>query len=322
MEPTSRYEPSSLDSYELVQQVQHDEFSLRSSGDDDFVKPIIRLPAKALPVRRNFLAFGTAATIATASLIFFSIILHSIHGWKPYRGPYALSFEDMFSTSCDLVASNSSFVENVFTIDLRSPKQFSFGAAKGIDVLWDFCVGQGGRVLLAWISYKVFMDGLARLMEDSPVSYQLYATMVFETTSLRTTWHCARAVFTGHGWRGKAFLAWFTVATVYVLAFSTLISAATGYVGSSTAGYKMPDKNLVTAESQEISICFDLTRASNAQGLMVSPITGPKSPVIGPSIPWYDSAFHRIGQDLKYQTFMTLYNSKGNQIFLSPLKAK
>lgn len=53
----------------------------------------------------------------------------------------------------------------------------------------------GGRLVMAWISYTVFMDGLTRLMERSPVSYNLYASLTFSTTTLFTAWYAMKSVF-------------------------------------------------------------------------------------------------------------------------------
>ena len=283
--------------------------SRRGCTDDSCVKPTIRLPGKKLPLRRTYLDVVAVAIITIASLFGFYFILRSIHGLLPDRDPF-FDIIDGLSTACDLIASNGNFIENVFTIDLRFPQQFSFGTAKAVDVLWDFFVGQGGRLLLAWISYKVFMDGLARLMETSPISYQLYTNMVFETTSLRTTWHCARAIFTGHGWRGRAFLAWFTVATIYVLGFSTLMSAATGYVGSSTASYRMPDNNIVTRGSRQILNCYKMTWSRSYDTMVI----------IGPSISDFNPVHNlfRLQSDQgylnrEYSMFMTVYNGQWNQ---------
>lgn len=81
---------------------------------------------------------------------------------------------------------------------------------------------------MAWISYKVFMDGLTRITEQSPISYNLYACLTFSTTSLFSTYYALKAVFFSKGWRSKCFLLWFGISTIYVLGFPTLISATAG----------------------------------------------------------------------------------------------
>ena len=141
--------------------------------------------------------------------------------------------------SCDLTKPSDSRLENAFVINLRSSLHLSFAEAKLIDVLWDLFMGQGGRLLMAWVAYRVFMDGLVSLMETTPVSHDLYAALVFETTSLWTTWKATKALVRSRHWRSRAFVLWFCLATIYTLSFTTLMSAATGYVTPSKAGYTL-----------------------------------------------------------------------------------
>ena len=185
------------DSYELVQ-VQNSGSSERTLFDDDDVgtKLTLRLPPKLLPrrPRRQFsLSLVSPALITAFSLAALSTLLVQIGRLIPPTSDYidGTTFDDHFGyrilsgpISCDLVSTNASAFEQAFRIDLRSSSQLSFATAKFIDVIWDLIIGQGGRLLLAWISYIVFMDGLARLMETSVVSYRLYTSIVFETSSL------------------------------------------------------------------------------------------------------------------------------------------
>lgn len=106
------------------------------------------------------------------------------------------------------------------------------------------------------VAYKIFMDGLARLMEDSAVSYQLYASLTFSTTSLLSTGRAIKGVMYMKGWRGKVFLAWFATSSIYVLGFPTLISATAGYVKPSTAGFKMADSTFLTPASSALRSCY------------------------------------------------------------------
>lgn len=174
-------ESSENEGYELDQVSQVD--SSQSAFGDDIIgtKPTWNLPPKAL-LARSQISFSLSIVIPTLVAAFFlaapSVLLSKIWFLLPDRDVPGGSI------SCDLVTGNASAFEDVFTIDLRSQLHLSFATAKCIDVVWDLVVGQKGRFLLAWISYVVFMDGLARLMETSAVSYQFYAATVFETSSL------------------------------------------------------------------------------------------------------------------------------------------
>lgn len=238
-----------------------DQTTERAFGDDDIgMKSTLRLPPKFLPPRsqRNFSLSIVIPSLSTIfALVSLSVFLSKLHLLLPDKTSYG----DNNDISCDLTVGNVSAAEKAFTIDLRSQLKLSFATAKFIDVVWDLVIGQGGRLLLAWISYSVFMDGLARMMETSAVSYQLYASMVFETSSLFSTWYSLRAVSTGHGWRGRAFLTWFGFATMYVLGSPTLMSAATGYLNPSRIIYRTEDNRYIPADSDSLRHCFQFANA-------------------------------------------------------------
>ena len=143
-------------------------------------------------------------------------------------------------------------------INLRSGEHLSFFGAKLIDVIWDLFVGQGGRLLMAWAAYRVFMDGLVSLMETVSVSYDEYTALVFDTTSLLSTWKATKAIAKSGSWRSRVFMFWFCLATFYILSFPTLMSAATGYVNPSTPGYSMSDGNFIMASASNLTTCIYL----------------------------------------------------------------
>ena len=262
--------------YELVQEQDASSSPGAFTDDDIYTKPTLRLPPKLLPPRRHrdvALSFITPISITAFFLVALSVLLSQIsrlladiktHSVGSILFTEAVSIKRLQTSpiSCDLISPTASAFEKAFTIDLRSQLHLSFATAKFIDVVWDLVIGQGGRLLLAWISYVVFMDGLARLMETSAVSYQLYASSVFETTSLITTWYALKAVATGHGWRGRAFFAWFGFATLYVMGYSTLMSAATGYINPSNIRYRMRDDSLVAPDSEKFQHCLRINNGS------------------------------------------------------------
>lgn len=266
---------------------QDDTSSERGLAASHIVKPTTKLPARKLPgCRHKYFGFGVAILITAVALTAFSLILRNIPYWLPVPGLY---INEQSGISCDLFSINDSMIEKAFKIDLRSPTHFSFAAAKGIDVAWDLFVGQGGRLLLASISYIVFMDGLTRLLETSAVSYQLYATMVFDNSSLWSAWNSLKAIFTGHGWRGRAFLAWFFVASIYVLGFPALMSAATGYVSPSTVGLRMPDQTFISSASSEIVNCYNIVELISIIGnSSLIGLDSNKTLIFGPSIHDFD----------------------------------
>lgn len=299
--------------YELVQEQDAGSSPRAFTDDDIYTKPTLRLPPKLLSPRRHrdvALSFITPTSIGAFFLVALSVLLSQISRLLPDIQPHsdgtitlspkAYPIEQLQASliSCDLISATASAFEKAFTIDLRSQLHLSFATAKFIDVVWDLVIGQGGRLLLAWVSYIVFMDGLARLMETSAVSYQLYASIVFETSSLTATWYALRAVSTGHGWRGRAFFAWFGFATLYVLGYSTLMSAATGYINPSNIQYRMPDKSLVAPDSEKLQHCWRIENGS-AIGLTDLEV------VLGPS----DKALEGfVGQVDKFKATFPLFS--------------
>ena len=115
---------------------------------------------------------------------------------------------------------------------------------------------------MAWISFRVFMDSLVALMEKAAVNYDIYTAVAFSTTSLWTLWESLRALFGLKGIRAKAFMLWFALAITYVLAFPTLMGAATGYVNPSIASYNMGQGSWTPANSIKLFHCANVTRGS------------------------------------------------------------
>ena len=246
----------------------------------DTVTPTTRLPPRTLRHRSTTrvvrVTFWTSLMVLILILAL-SVLISHIRSFLPDTSEFYLKS----SVSCDLTASNGSAFQDAFTINLRGSTHLSFSAAKAIDVLWQLFVGMGGRLLMAWISYCVFMDGLTRLMEESPLPYGLYAELTFKTLSLSSTWRATKAVYSLRGWRGKAFLSWFTVSTLYVLGFPTLISATAGYLSPSDSGFSLPDGTFLTPKSPDFVSCYILHH-----GELIGVKNGTVAP--GPPVSMYD----------------------------------
>ena len=111
---------------------------------------------------------------------------------------------------------------------------------------------------MAWISYKVFMDGVIRLAEESPIPYEVYASLTFSTTSLYAVWSALKANIASQGWRMKAFIFWFIISTIYVLGFPILMGATAGYLTPSTAGFSMADGTFLQPDSLDLRSCYNV----------------------------------------------------------------
>ena len=256
--------PNDADGPGNIHEVRHPHAPAVTGEDGE--KPFSLLPARQLPVRSAqreammTIPLGIVTTVIVSVLIATAAQIHrytpsSGTMWSPNGGT---TYTSINTLSCDVVTENKSSVQTAFIIDLRARGQLTFTQAKAIDVMWQLLIGAGGRFLMSWISYKTFMDGLTRLMEQSPVSFKMHASLTFSTDSLRTIWYAIKEIFRIRGWRGKAFLAWFTISTVYVIAFQTIVSATAGYVQPSSAGYRMFDGSVLNTTSPALTDCFDI----------------------------------------------------------------
>lgn len=113
---------------------------------------------------------------------------------------------------------------------------FDFAVAKGIDVAFDLIVGRGGQLLLGLIAYPVFTDILLYSMETRPATYNYFAAIAFDTVSVATMSQISKDL--GRQPKGNRSVRTILIpiglllASLYILAFPTLASAATGYITS------------------------------------------------------------------------------------------
>ena len=266
-----------VETYELVEHRENssDGFPLDGSSDGTFAQSTRALPPKTIRRYRTKRSIIINSTIVSVLIVVFGLLIWISEILIPRSDGVSVTSDD----SCDLATANGG-MQSAFTINLRCQGHLNFVEAKTIDVVWDLFVGQGGRALIGWISYKVFMDGLLRVMEQSTVSYALYASMAFEPNSLMSIWNSMRALSKTKGWRSKALIVWFSVSTIYVLAFSTLISAGSGYVTPSSAGFMMYDGSFVTAGSDTLTACFNLTDGALIGRLNGTIVPGPQYRVL------------------------------------------
>lgn len=281
----------------------NEESRLQNFDDEDIGKSTSRLPARPLePKRRRWSIVGvsTVTLLCSAALI---ALLRNLVYLLPH--PHSFDLIPGYDTlSCDLTIPNNNTIENAFMINLRSASHLSFSQAKLIDVTWDLFIGQGGRLLMAWVSYRAYMDELVCLMETIPVSYELYNYLVFDTTSLLTTWKSTKALFQSKEWRSRAFLAWFAFATFYTLAFPTLMGAATGYVNPSSPGYKTNDGTVLTADSEDLIYCIPIP-SGELIGLTNGSIVSGPNPANQTFYPLTDYSY---GAPANASTYEILYN--------------
>lgn len=110
---------------------------------------------------------------------------------------------------------------------------YTFTQVKIIDIAWDVLLGRGGQAVLVVLAYRLFSRVLSMLMEQGEVGYDAFSAVAFNSGSLGCLLTLIRHTV---GWTPiprtrHAVFAYcgMALATLYVVAFPTLVSAMTGY---------------------------------------------------------------------------------------------
>ncbi|EXJ59849.1 hypothetical protein A1O7_03996 [Cladophialophora yegresii CBS 114405] len=117
--------------------------------------------------------------------------------------------------------------------------KMAFSTAKFIDIVWDMAVGRGGQALLAFVTFKVSSQYLALAMLKAPVSYNTFESLAFVPPTLVRTVRLAGDLLTNRGWRARLIMVWIISSSLFVLGFSSLVTAMSGY--SSNINAVMPN---------------------------------------------------------------------------------
>jgi hypothetical protein len=125
----------------------------------------------------------------------------------------------------------------------------SFVNAKIIDVAFNVVVGRGGQACLAWIAYRVYTDVLIRIAENGKIRYDLFAAISLCPNQIRTIGTAVASVSSTQNLRTKFMLAWTMLAMLYVLAYPTLLSAATSLVGATTTSIQLNNNGTVPLDA-------------------------------------------------------------------------
>ncbi|KAK5080944.1 hypothetical protein LTR05_008260 [Lithohypha guttulata] len=107
--------------------------------------------------------------------------------------------------------------------------RFSFGVAKADDIVWDVCIGRGGQALLAIVTYQVFTKSLTRTMEETPVSHDTFKAITLQNDTIAGLYLLTKDFLRTSGGRARVAMFWTILASVFVLALPTWLSAMTGY---------------------------------------------------------------------------------------------
>ena len=143
----------------------------------------------------------------------------------------------MFAPSHGAISTCNSLIQNansgrfgsIFSLDLVYGTM-SFPTAKLVDVLWDVGFGRGTQMLLAWGTYKVLVASLIWIMESHPVSYQLFVSVTMSPIEIATLSPLGTLAFSKSTTRQRALAVWLTMSIIWVIIYSPIASAMTGYI--------------------------------------------------------------------------------------------
>jgi hypothetical protein len=135
----------------------------------------------------------------------------------------------------------------------------SFSNAKIIDGAFDIVVGRGGQACLVWIAYRVYTDILIYITESEKIRYELFMAIALRPNDIRTFGTAVTSVFSTQNLRTKFMLVWTTLAMLYVLAYTTLVSAATSLVGATATSIRLINNGTVPLNSYITTASYKFT---------------------------------------------------------------
>ncbi|KAI1013370.1 hypothetical protein LB503_001434 [Fusarium chuoi] len=107
--------------------------------------------------------------------------------------------------------------------------RFSFGTAKLIDVIWDLVVGRGGQTLMAFVSWRVFVQYLQLSLVTKPATYStVWLIKIQKDNSALAKWRLTSGFFKV-GLASKKVMCFIIWTALFILAFPTFASSMTGY---------------------------------------------------------------------------------------------
>jgi hypothetical protein len=139
---------------------------------------------------------------------------------------------------------------------------YTFTQVKLIDISWDVLIGRGGQAVAVYFAYRLFTDAVRMLMANGEVGYDLFSAMAFESGSFSSLWPLLRHAvgFTPIPRTRHATIVYWAIglATAYIVAMPTLISAITGYTSHYSPFINMGSQaNVIMSQTDGLKFCHD-----------------------------------------------------------------
>ncbi|KAI1864463.1 uncharacterized protein JN550_009020 [Neoarthrinium moseri] len=139
---------------------------------------------------------------------------------------------------------------------------YGFATAKVIDVAWDTLIAQAGRVFHGYIFYRhVAKKVLICYMEYSTVTYEDYISVLFSQSWPGTLKFFFGTLFCRYRIRAWFLLIGLTYMLLYTFLFSTIWSAASGYISPAERAYQMPDGTFLPLATPHLALCWKIDSA-------------------------------------------------------------
>lgn len=241
-----------------------------------------------LPINRNTREQTFTLTLHVVILVYSTAIISAAVGAYKSCG---YTRGNMLSDRCDNRAENMSDSEKRFQIDRFVRDDLTFSRAKLLDLAWNMIVGHGGRIVHGLVFYHVACRAVTWILESSTLSASTTIDLLLWPDSWASLSSLLTSVIFGKQ-RAKVVLALALLAygVVHVLLFSVLWGAAAGYQSVTLAAYPMPDGSWVTAETEELRICWSL----DPKRLQGTPIAD--TVILGPKLASFKTPFTGLGE--------------------------
>jgi len=142
---------------------------------------------------------------------------------------------------------------------------YDFSTVKVIDVAFDVLVGRAGQLLLATLAYRLFGQALTHLMQQGEVGYDLFSAVAFQSGSLASVLsllkHAIGSAPLPRTTRARWLYFLMGLATVYIVAIPTLVSAMSGYSShfvpyvSNTTVHYQANREIAINHTQSVVDC-------------------------------------------------------------------
>lgn len=234
-------------SYEPIQMKQMDTSQLTFDHNADEDLTTTPVPPKAFRKTHLFLGYNFGywrMPVRHMSIFSILFLVTFLPVWFASKGFSSIqSVNGPFSFDCTGSENGWSFAG----INIRYGR-FQYGAAKTIDLAWNWIVGRGLQGVLAFVAYRVFQDALLRAAELTPLSYEVYAALALYSTKLDILWQLSKGLFRFGNWRTKAIFIWLIISTIYLAVFPSLMDVCSGYDSAYIADFQWPNGTFTSTD--------------------------------------------------------------------------